>query len=133
MSEMLDKLLNLELPVPETMKIRLPRLDLTFTLRELSYDKVTALRKEPEDATLHYLLEAVTEPNLRDARWFRDKMDCPTPIAAMKRLLRIGEIERLAKAADTLNGYGPGSVLIQNEKQVEETALGAAVEELRKN
>lgn len=131
---MTEKLLALPDAEPESRTVRLPRLDLEVTLREISYDKLMQCRKE-RDSTLHYLLASVTEPSLKDPAWYRDKMGCPTPVDAVKRLLRPGEIEALAKAADRLNGYGFGAVVSVEEEQrdLEDQALGRALEELEKN
>jgi hypothetical protein len=74
-------------------------------------------------------------PNFKDPAWYQEKMGCPTPIDAMKRLLRPGEVERLCRVADELNGYGPGSIspLTASDDQLETAATEAAFEELQKN
>lgn len=133
MSDMVNKLLELDLPEPETMKVHLPRLGLTVTLREVGFDRVMKDRAEAKDATLFYLLDAIQAPDFRDDAWFRVKMGCPTPVEAVKKLLRPGEIERLARAADVLNGYGTGSVVPVTPQEAEAAATAVAVGELEKN
>lgn len=135
MSNMINRLLSIPIPEPETQEVELPRLGLTVTLQELNYDKVVEFRGK-EDSSLHYLLASIVSPNFRDPAWFQDKCHCPTPVLAMKKLLRIGEVEALCRAADRLNGYGPGNVKIVVEETVEAMegqTLGAVMEELEKN
>lgn len=133
MRNLIDKLLDAELPAPETMRVDIPRLGVTFELQELSYDKVLKLRSEPHDSTIYYLLSAIKDPDLHDKRWYEGKMRCVSPVDAVKKLLRAGEIERLAKAADLLNGYGPGSVQLLSDEELEQAVTVQAVEELQKN
>ena len=58
---------------------------------------------------------------------------CATPVDALKKLLRMGEVEKLCRVIDQLNGYGPGSVTVLSGKELEGAAIGAALEELEKN
>ena len=130
----INSLLNLPVAEPETAKVKVPRLGITFTLKELSYDRIVKCRGERE-STLHYLLASVTEPNLKDEAWYHGHLGCATPVDALKKLLRAGEIEALCRAADKLNGYGGGAVISVNssEEALEGEALNMALEELEKN
>lgn len=132
--DIVKNLLDLPDFSPETKEVRLPRLGVVFTLRELGYDQIMKRRGE-KDATIHYLLDSVDSPKLRDRAWFEEHMGCPSPVEAVKKLLRAGEIEALCKEADRLNGYGWGSVVSvkRSRQELEQQAVGAALEELEKN
>lgn len=134
MSSMINKLLSIPMAEPETKQVRLPRLDLVVTLRELDYSALMDCRRS-EEATLQYLLKSITEPNLKDPAWYLEALGCPTPIEAMKKLFRAGEVERLCRMADQLNGYEAGSVVAveRSDEELEGAALTAALEELEKN
>lgn len=129
-----DRLLELEVIQPETKEVQIPRLGLTITLQELSYDKVMRCRQRP-DPKIYYLMESIAAPDIRAEAWYKDKMGCATPADALKRLLRSGEIERLCIQADSLNGYAPGSVVAVEapEEVLEGAAIGGALEDLEKN
>ena len=102
----------LELPEfePDRKTVKLPRLNLVLELQEVPYNKLVRIRRE-EDAQLHLILAAVVNhPELRQAEWYHDKEGCATPVDALKKLLRMGEVEKLCRVIDQLNGYGPGSV-----------------------
>ena len=102
-------------------------------LQEVPYNKLVRIRRE-EDAQLHLILAAVVNhPELRQAEWYHDKEGCATPVDALKKLLRMGEVEKLCRVIDQLNGYGPGSVTVLSGKELEGAAIGAALEELEKN
>lgn len=62
-------------------------------------------------------------------------MGCPTPVEALKKLLKKGEIEKLCRLADQLNGFGPGQVIAVNREPEElfDAAVGGALEDLEKN
>ena len=132
--KVIRSLLDIPAGEPETRRLWLPRLELEVTLREISYKKLMRCRKERE-ANLHYLLESAQTPNVRDPAWYHDHMGCPTPVEALAKLLRPGEIEQLCKAADHLNGYGGGSVISMEEDtgQLQYQAISAALEDLEKN
>ena len=106
----LNALLGLEIPEKETKDVLIPRLGLTLTLQEIGYDALMRCRRR-EDANLAYLLESVKAPDIRDEAFYRDKMGCATPADAVKKLFRGGEIEKICKAADVINGYAAGSVV----------------------
>lgn len=126
----------LDIPVgePETAVARVTRLGLDIKLKEIPYNKLSALRGT-EDADLNYLLASTVEPDFRDAHWYREHMGCPTPVDALKKLLRPGEVRALVRRCDALNGYGPGAVisLEADEDDLQAAAVGAALEDLEKN
>ena len=107
MSTMMERLLALELEEPETVQVKITRLskqlgeEVVFTLKEPSYRRA----KSAEDGELQLLLECVTEPDLRDPKWFREKMGCESPVDAVKKLLRPGEVVGLVRKIDELTGY----------------------------
>lgn len=105
MSEMMDRLLTLDLPQPETRRKRVKRLGLTLTLKELSYNRITALAKG-EEADVQMLLEGVCDPDFKADAWWRDHMGCATPAEAVKKLFRPGEIRAVVRELDELAGYG---------------------------
>lgn len=127
-------LLNIPVREPETEVAEVKRLKLKITLRELSYDKLSELRMG-QNADLNYLLASIAAPDVRDPRWYREHMGCPTPADALKRLLKPGEIAGLVKRADILNGYGFGSVsaVAMEEDQLQAQAVENALEDLEKN
>ena len=114
----IDSLLDLPEFEPETAAVRLPRLNIVLELKELPYDKLAAVTNHPE---------------LRDKAWYHDKKGCATPVDALKKLLRKGEVERICRAIDLLNGYAPGSVVPMDRQAAQGAAIAAAVEELEKN
>ena len=127
-------LLDIRAGQPDTATARVTRLGLDIKLQELPYNKLTALRGT-EDADLNYLLASTAEPNFRDAHWYREHMGCPTPVDALKKLLRPGEVRALVRRCDTLNGYRPGAVISieADEDDLQAAAVGAALEDLKKN
>lgn len=132
-------LLDIEVGAPETARVKVARLGLIVTVRELPYDRLSKLRGM-EDADLQYLMESTVEPKFRDKAWYKDKMGCPTPIEAMKKLLREGEVRAILRKCDALNGYGYGAVVPLGpdeeavpEDELQTRAVGAAMEDLEKN
>lgn len=132
-------LLDIEVGEPETARVKVTRRNLIVTVRELPYDRLSKLRGM-EDADLQYLLESTVDPKFRDKTWYKDKLGCPTPIEAMKKFFREGEVKAILRKCDELNGYGYGAVvpLSPDEKEVGEDelqarAIGAALEDLEKN
>lgn len=126
------ELLDIQVGEPETQQVMIPRLGLTITLRELPYNKLVQLRGI-EDADIHYLLASAAEPNFKNKAWYQDHMGCPTTVDAIKKLLRPGEIRALVHRCDLLNGYGPGAVVSMKQENLQDAAIGAAMEELEKN
>ena len=118
---------------PERARVRLPRLGIELELQELAYDKLMRVRREA-DATVHLILACVTNhPELKQEAWYHDKMGCATPADALKKLLRAGEMDKVVRVIDRLQGYGPGSVTLEEDAALEDAAAEAAVEELEKN
>ncbi len=128
-----NSLLDLPEFEPETSAVKLPRLNIVLELRELPYDRLIKLMHEP-DAQLHLILSCVTNhPELRQMAWYRDKMKQPTPLDALKKLLRKGEVEKICRAIDLLHGYSVGSVVPVDTETMQAAAIDAAVEDLEKN
>ena len=132
-------LLDIEVGAPEAARVKVARLGLILTVRELPYDRLNKLRGM-EDSDLQYLMESTVEPKFRDKAWYKDKMGCPTPIEAMKKLLREGEVRAILRKCDELNGYGYGAVVPLSpddesipEDELQGRAIGAALEDLEKN
>lgn len=126
----------LDIPVgePEKCTVKVTRLGLEITLQELPYNKISSIRGD-EDADLHYLLASAAAPDFRDREWFETHMGCPTPVDALKKLLRPGEVRAILRRCDELNGYGPGAVisLERAEDALQSEAVGQALEDLEKN
>lgn len=115
---------------PETAQVALPRLGIVLELQELPYDKLTSISRE-QDPNIHLILASVTNhPELRQEAWYHDKMGCATPVDALKKLLRRGEVTKVVRVIDLLNGYGSDSVVPLEQ---ERAAVAAAVEYLEKN
>ena len=132
-------LLDIEAGAPETAEVMVTRLNLIIKVRELPYDRLSKLRGM-EDADLQYLMESSVEPKFRDKAWYRERMGCPTPIEAMKKLFREGEVRAILRKCDELNGYGYGAVVPLSPKEeaisdeeLQARAVGAALEDLEKN
>ena len=127
-------LMNIPIRETETVEVEVKRLKLRITLRETSYDKMFSLRSG-QDADINYLLASIASPNVRDSRWYQEHMGCPTPADALKRLLKPGEIARLIRHADVLNGYGLDSVAAvdMEDGQPQAQAVDRALEDLEKN
>lgn len=126
----------LDIPVgePETMTVLVQRHQLKIKLRELPYNKLVSLRGT-EDADLNYLLASAVEPDFRDRAWYKEKMGCPTPVDALKKLLRGGEVRAIVRQCDRLNGYGAGAVVVleEDEQTLQNAAVEGALEDLEKN
>ena len=135
MSDKITSLLDLPEFEPEHSTVRLPRLGIELELQELPYDKLMKIRRET-DPMLHLIMASVVNhPELKQEEWYHGKMGCATPVDALKKLLRMGEIEKITWESDRLNGYGMGSVLTVHvdDKDMENAATKAALEELEKN
>lgn len=115
MNEMLDKLLALELPEPATAKVEIKRLSRALgepyvvTLKELPYGRVAKLSRM-EEGDVQYVVEGHADPRLTDPRFYEGKMQCATPAEAAKKLYNAGEIRRMARTLDRLNGFGGDAV-----------------------
>lgn len=129
----IKSLLDLPEFQPEIAQVHLPRLNIVLALMETPYDKLMKIRRE-EDAQVHLILASVTNhPELKQKAWYREKMGCATPVDALKKLLRPGEVEKICRSIDLLNGYGVGSVAPVSYEELMGQAIQAAVEELEKN
>lgn len=132
-SAVIASLLDLPEFEPERTAVRLPRLGIVLELQELPYDKLIKLAREPE-AQIHLILAAVTNhPELKQPAWYQDKMGQPTPVDALKKLLRKGEVDKVCRSLDLLHGYAVGSVVPADLEDIQAGAISAAVEELEKN
>lgn len=129
----INSLMDLPEFEPEKTVVRLNRLGIELELQELPYDKLVKLSREA-DADIHLILACVTNhPEMRRKEWYQDKKGCATPVDALKKLLRKGEVRKICGAIDLLHGYGPGSVTIVSEEELADQATAAAVKELEKN
>ena len=129
----IDNLLELPTWTPERRRVAIPRLGIVLLLEELSYDQLCKIRREREP-NLHLILAAIkNHPEIRQEAWYHGKMGAPTPVEALGRLLRDGEIARLVRTIDDLNGYGPGSVTVLSDQELEDRAISKALDELEKN
>ena len=118
---------------PERALVRLPRLGLELEVQEVPYNKLVWVRRQA-DPQIHLLLASISNhPEIKQEAWYHDQMGCATPADALKKLLRMGEVENLCRVIDRLNGYGTGSVVPVSDQELEARALTAAVEELEKN
>lgn len=131
MDKCMEKLLSLTLSDPQTETHRVTRLGLDVTVRELTFDETEKCLREPEDRDLNYLLTATVSPNFRDPAWYEDKLGCATPIQALKKLFRHGEVNALVAVVDRLNGYR--CKVLASKEELEAAALDATVEGLEKN
>ena len=132
-TDIINSLLDLPEFEPETSAVKLPRLGIVLELRELPYDKLVRLSRE-QDAQIHLILSCVTNhPELKQEEWYREKMGCATPVDALKKLLRPGEVEKICRTIDLLHGYSVGSVVPLPADQLMGAAIHAAVEDLEKN
>lgn len=123
-------LLDIQVGKPEQRKIKISRLGLVLTVQALSYNKAID-NIGRRDGNLHYILASTVSPNLRDPKWYEEHMGCTTPVEALKKLLMIGEVNGLVKHLDQLNGYG--STAVQDVTELQNAAIGAALEDLEKN
>ena len=131
--DIVASLLDLPEFEPETTAVTIPRLGILLELKELPYDKLTSLSRE-QDPNIHLILASVTNhPEMRREEWYHDKMGCATPADALKRLLRKGEVTKIVRIIDLLNGYSAGSVVPVDEERRERAAAARAVEYLEKN
>ena len=86
------------------------------------------------DAQIHLILACVSNhPELKQEAWYKEKKGCATPVDALKKLLRKGEVEKICRAIDLLHGYSVGSVVPVSEEDMQNQAVAAAVAELEKN
>lgn len=109
MKNVLDILLNMEIPDPQKKQVKLKRLSETcgenvfFTIKELGYSRVAEIKKH-EDIEVHTLLAGVVEPNLKD-KALMEKFHALTPAELIKKMLQPGEIADLSIQIEKLSGY----------------------------
>lgn len=130
MADLLERLLALEVQKPETSTVKIPRLGLELTLKELSHRQVAACRRE-EDQDANFMLAAC--PTLRDPSWWEEQLGCATPIEAVRKVFRPGEVEGIVREIGRLSGYGAGTILRLDDKALHDAALGQALDDLGKN
>lgn len=130
----LNALLGLEIPEKETKDVLIPRLGLTLTLQEIGYDEMMRCRRR-KDANLAYFLASVKTPDFTSEAFYREKMGCASTADAVKKLFRGGEIEKICKVADVLNGYAAGSVvtMVAPPADLESHAVADILEDAEKN
>ncbi len=110
----IDILLQNEIPAPKTRQIKIKRLSeccgepVVFTLRELSFDRVEEIKQEREIA-VHILLAGVVEPDLRN-KSLSEKYKAATPADLVKKMLLPGEIEDISREIEKLSGYRTATV-----------------------
>lgn len=131
--QVINSLMELPQFEPEERFVHLPRLNVVFQLRELTYNQLINLVQDPDREIQLILKATVNHPELKDFNWYHDKMGCATPVDALKKLLRKGEVERVCRVIDLLHGYAVGSVVAVNEDDLQKLAISKAVEELEKN
>ena len=127
-------LLDIPAESHEQATVQVTRLGLELVLQDIPYNKLSSLR-DKEDAELHYILASTVEPNFKATEWFRGHMGCPTPVEALKKLLRPGEVRAIIHRCDKLNGYGSDAVvsLDLDDAAFQAVAIDAALEDLEKN
>jgi len=113
MKNVLDILLQSEIPAPQTQQLKVKRLsklageDVVVTIRELGYSRVAQIRKLHEDdpeMEVHTLLAGVVEPDLKSKELLA-KYSAATPAELVKKLFLPGEIADLSRAVERLSGY----------------------------
>lgn len=131
--EIIASLLDLPEFEPERCSVEIRRLGIVFELQEIPYDKLVMLSRE-RDPNVHLILASVVNhPEMKSEAWYHDRKGCATPVDALKKLLRKGEVDKIVRAIDILNGYGTGSVTPLSEEKRETRAVAMAVKELEKN
>lgn len=108
----LDTLLQMEIPQPQTKKFKLKRLsklageEVVFTLQELGFSRVAEIRnmREGEEMDVSIVLAGVAEPSLRD-KALMEKYGAVTPMELIKKLLLPGEIADISREVEKLSGY----------------------------
>lgn len=131
--QIIANLLDLPEFEPERCSVEIRRLGIVFELQEIPYDKLVKLCRE-RDPNVHLILASlVNHPEIKSETWYHDRQGCATPVDALKKLLKKGEVDKIVRAIDILNGYGAGSVAPISEEELEAQAVAMAVKELEKN
>lgn len=109
----LDILLQMEIPKPETGDIKITRLSklagasVVFTIKQLTYSRVTELQRHEgmgKEFDLHLALAGITCPDLKNEELLA-KYDAETPAELLKKMLLPGEITDVARAIERKSGY----------------------------
>lgn len=111
MADVLDLLLKMEIPKPETKELRVKRLSklcgepVVFKIRQLSYNRVAEIKESTQsDTSIDILLAGTMEPDFKDGS-LKEKYSVPTPAELVKKMLLPGEIEDLCREIEMLSGY----------------------------
>jgi len=108
-SNVVDILLQMEVPEPQTKQVKITRLseqakqDVVFTLKEITYSQVGEIIKR-DDSDIHTVLAGVQEPSFKNEELCA-KYGAPTPAELVKRMLQPGEISDLSREIQKLSGY----------------------------
>ena len=86
--QVINSLMELPQFEPEERFVHLPRLNVVFQLRELTYNQLMNLVQDPDREIQLILKATINHPELKDFNWYHDKMGCATPVDALKKLLR---------------------------------------------
>lgn len=106
----LERLLAMDIAQPEEKQLKIKRLsaqsgdDVVFTIRELSYNRVSEIQKQSGDTSVHIVLAGVCDPDFKD-KTLMEKYNAVTPAELVKKLLRPGEVEDLSREIQRLSGY----------------------------
>ena len=112
MADVLDLLLRLDPPKPETASVKIKRLsklagaDVMFELRALGYSRAAEMREltSAEDLPVHVILAGVTAPDFKNPALL-EKYHALTPDDLIKKMLTPGEIDDLSRRIQKLSGY----------------------------
>lgn len=113
MNNVLETLLNMEIPQPQTKEYKVKRLsecagqDVVFSLKELTFSRIAEIKKQHNDdgeMSVHIVLAGTTSPSWKDTGLLK-KYKAATPAELIKNMLMAGEIEDLARAVERLSGF----------------------------
>jgi hypothetical protein len=111
MENVLDLLLSNATKKPPEREYKINRLsrdlgvDIVFTLKALSYQSVTDIRRMDEsEQSIHIILKGTVSPDLKDDSLLA-KYGVVTPAELLKQLLLPGEIDELALRIEKLSGF----------------------------
>ena len=113
MNNVLEALLNMEIPQPQTKEYKVKRLsecagqDVVFSLKELTFSRVAEIRRQHDDdgkMSVHIVLAGVTSPSWKDTA-LMEKYKAATPAELVEKMLSAGEIEDISRKIEILSGY----------------------------
>lgn len=113
MDNMIDLLLAVDVPNPQTKEFKHKRLstlcggDVVITLRELGFSRTAEIKQMHDDdgeMDVYLLLAGLVSPDLKDTRLL-SHYEAITPAELIKKMFRPGEIAGLAKQVEILSGY----------------------------